>query len=291
MALTSPGLTLAIDALFGAIKPQLDLIRRIGATDFAAENPGVDIKPGTTMKMPLSTISAALAFDESTNNYLTGGNTEYGTLTATHFLQGYDMKGVNIDQGVNAARIKQLFSMRAAAGLSLAMRNTLKTALDGTTVSTGVTLKATPTLEDYDALAAGKDWLDKRSSTLCVNGTEFAKIKAIMHAAHLSATEKSIAEELGFRDVVVVPGMTARAVIVPQSSIGFLGRVPAIIADFKEYGTETDPDSGLSIGIVVASDQKTNKIVVNGDLWFGACALSANAAATTAGIIKVGTAA
>ena len=291
MALTSPGLTLAIDALFGAIKPQLDLIRRIGATDFAAENPGVDIKPGTTMKMPLSTISAALAFDESTNNYLTGGNTEYGTLTATHFLQGYDMKGVNIDQGVNAARIKQLFSMRAAAGLSLAMRNTLKTALDGTTVSTGVTLKATPTLEDYDALAAGKDWLDKRSSTLCVNGTEFAKIKAIMHAAHLSATEKSIAEELGFRDVVVVPGMMARAVIVPQSSIGFLGRVPAIIADFKEYGTETDPDSGLSIGIVVASDQKTNKIVVNGDLWFGACALSANAAATTAGIIKVGTAA
>lgn len=290
MALTSPGLTLAIDALFGAIKPQLDLIRRIGATDFAEENPGVDIKPGTTMKMPLSTISAALAFDEETNNYLTGGNTGYGTLTATHFLQGYDMKGVNIDQGVNAPRIKQLFSMRAAAGLSLAMRNTLKTALDGTTVSTGVTLKATPTLEDYDALAAGKDWLDKRSSTLCVNGTEFAKLKAVMHAAHLSATEKSIAEELGFRDVVVVPGMTARAVIVPQSSIGFLGRVPAIIADFKEYGTETDPDSGLSVGIVVASDQKTNKIVVNGDLWFGACALSSNAAASTAGIIKVGTA-
>lgn len=291
MSLTSPGLTLAIDALFGAIKPQLDLIRRIGATDFAAENPGVDIKPGTTMKMPLSTISAALAFDENTNNYLTGGNTEYGTLTATHFLQGYDMKGTNIDQGVNAARIKQLFSLRAAAGLSLAMRNTLKTALDGVTASTGVTLKATPTLEEYDALAAGKDWLDKLSSTLCVNGAEFAKIKTLMHAAHLSATEESIAKELGFRDVVVVPGMTARAVIVPQSSIGFLGRVPAIIADYKEFGTETDPDSGLSIGIVVASDQKANRIVVNGDLWFGACALSANAAATTAGIIKVGTAA
>lgn len=293
MALTSPGLTLAIDALFGAIKPQLDLISRIGATDFAAENPGVDIKPGTTMKMPLSTISAALAFDEDTNNYLTGGNTEYGTLTATHFLQGYDMKGTNIDQGVNAPRIKQLFSKRAAAGLSLAMRNTLRTALDGTTVSTGVTLKASPTLKEYDALATHKnqEWLDKHSSTLCVNGTEFSILKGLMHDAHLSATEESIAKELGFRDVVVVPGMTARAVIVPQSSIGFLGRVPAIVADFKEYGTETDPDSGLSIGVVVASDQKTNKIVVNGDLWFGACALSANAAATSAGIIKVGTAA
>ena len=108
MALTSPGLTLAIDALFGNIKPQLDLIRRLGATDFAAENPGVDIKPGTTMKVPLSTVSAALAFDDDTNNYLTGGDTAYGTLTCTHFLQGYDMRGTNIDAGVNAPRIKQL---------------------------------------------------------------------------------------------------------------------------------------------------------------------------------------
>ena len=32
-----------------------------------------------------------------------------------------------------------------------------------------------------------------------------------------------------------------------------------------------------------------NRIVVNGDLWFGVCAKSANAGATEAGIIKVGT--
>ena len=95
--------------------------------------------------------------------------------------------------------------------------------------------------------------------------------------------------ELGFRDVIVVPGMTARAVIVPVSSIGFMGRVPAIVADYKETGVETDPDSGLAIGIVVADDQKLNRVVVNGDLWFGVCAKSANAGATEAGIIKVGT--
>ena len=111
----------------------------------------------------------------------------------------------------------------------------------------------------------------------------------LMHGAHLSATPASIAQELGFRDLIVVPGMTARAVIVPVSSIGFMGRVPAIVANYKETGVETDPDSGLSIGIVVADDQKHNRIVVNGDLWFGVCAKSANAAATEAGIIKVGT--
>ena len=162
--------------------------------------------------------------------------------------------------------------------------------LNGTTASTGVKIVASPTLAQYDALAADVTWLDKLNSALVVNGAEWAKIKGVLHGAHLSATQQAAAEELGFRDVIVVPGMTPRACIVPVSSIGFIGRVPAIVANYKEAGAQTDPDSGLSIGIVVADDQEHNRIVVNGDLWFGACVKSANAAATEAGIIKVGTA-
>ena len=78
--------------------------------------------------------------------------------------------------------------------------------------------------------------------------------------------------------------------IVPFSSVGMVGRIPQIVAKYQESGVETDEDSGLSVGIVVADDQKENRIVVNADLWFGVAAVSANAAATTAGIIKVGTA-
>ena len=290
MALSSPGLVLAVPATFGYIKPQLDLIRRLGATDFSAEDPGLKTKPGVTVKYPLSSVSKALAFDDDTNNYLTGGDTEYGSLTATHFLQGYDMRGTDIDKGSNAARIKQLFSMRAGTGMSMAIQDVLRGALDGTQASTGVQIVASPTLAQYDDLAADIKWLNKANSALVVNGAEAAKIRAAMHTQHLSATPDSMAAELGFRDVIVVPGMTARAVIVPVSSIGFMAGVPTIVADYKEYGTETDEDSGLTIGVVVANDQKLNRIVVNSDLWFGACALSANAAATTAGIIKVGTA-
>lgn len=290
MALSSPGLVLSVPATFGFIKPQLDLIRRLGATDFSAEDPGIKTKPGTTVKYPLSVVSEALAFDEDTNNYLTGGDTSYGQLTASHFLQGYDMKGVDIDKGENAARIKQLFSMRAATGLSMAIQKTLRTALDGTTASTGVQIVANPDLADYDALAADVSWLDKTNAALVVNGAEAAKVRAALHAKNLSASKESVIGETGFRDFIVVPGMTARAVIVPVFSIGFMAGVPAILADYKEVGTETDEDSGLSIGVVVANDQATNRIVVNGDLWFGACTLSANAGATTAGIIKVGTA-
>lgn len=291
MALTSPALTLSIEALFGNVKPALDLIAKLGPTDFSAEAPGMDIKPGATVKVPLSTVGAAAAFDETTNNYLTGGDTEWATLTATHYLQGFDLKGVNIDQGVNESRIKQLFARRCGTGISMAAIKAIKDALDGCTASTGVTLPATATLADYDTLAAAKDWYNGMDSVLCLNTAEYANLKAVMHAAHLSASQDAMAEELGFRAVALIPAMAARAAIVPYGTLGFISRVPALVADFKESGTETDPENGLSVGIVVASDQATNREVVNGDLWFGCAAVSASANATTThGIIKVGTA-
>lgn len=288
MALSSPGLTLAIDALFGCIKPQLDLINKLGPTDFSKEAPGVDVKPGATLKVPLSTVSAALAFNDSTNNYLTGGATAYGELTCAHYLQGFDLRGTNLDESGSEARVKQLFSKRAGIGISMAMRNAVRSAIDATTASTGVKIVAAPTLAQYDALAAAVDWLDKTTSTLVANGAEWALIKAALHSANLSVADA--AGELGFANVIVVPGMTARSAIVPFSSVGMVGRIPQIIAKYQESGVETDEDSGLSVGIVVADDQKENRIVVNADFWFGVAAISANAAATTAGIIKVGTA-
>lgn len=291
MAITSPALTLAIEPLFGAIKPALDIIGELGPTDFSAEAPGATIKPGTTMKVPLSTVSEALRYDKDTNNYLTGGDTDWANLTCEHYLQGFDVSGVDIDSGVNAPRIKQLFSKRCGGGIALAAKKAIVSALDSCTASTAVKLAATPAaLAEYDILAHAKDWYDPLDSCLVINGAEHAKIKALMHGAHLSASLGSIAEELGFKKVIVMAGMTARAVIVPYSSIGFMGRVPAIIAKYAQAGVETDPESGLSIGIVVAEDQDHNRQVVNGDLWFGVATVSSKADASTPGIIKVGTA-
>lgn len=294
MALTSPALTLCIETLFGHIKPALDIIDALGPTDFSADAPGIDIKPGATTKVPLSTVSAAAAFDDDTNNYLTGGDTDWAQLTCAHYLQGFDLRGTNLDQGVNASRVRQLFAKRCGAGIALAVRNAIRSALDGTTLSTGVTIPAagSATLADYDGLAHAKDWFDPTNATLVANGAEYAALKQLMHGAHLSATPENIAAELGFKKVVVLPGMTARLCVVPFSSIGFIARVPALVADYQEAGVETDPDSGLSVGIVVAEEQKLNRRVVNGDLWFGCAAVSASAnATTTKGIIKVGTSA
>lgn len=294
MALTSPALTMSIEALFGNVKPALDLIKKLGPTDFSTEAPGMDIKPGSTVKVPLSTVSAALAFNDDSNNYLTGGNTDWATLTATHYLQGYDLRGTNIDQGVNAARVKQLFSSRCGTGIAMAVKAAIKSALDNTTAiatSTAVTIPAvgSAAIADYDGLAHAKEWFDPTTSVLVVNGAEYANIKALMHANHLSATPESIAAELGFASVVVLAGLTSRVLIVPYSTIGFVSRVPALIADYKESGVETDPDSGLSLGIVVATEQRLNRQVVNGDLWFGVATVGCAAGATTPGIIRVGT--
>jgi len=291
MAITSPGLVLAVEALFGFVRPTMVKLSKLGATDFSDAAPGFEVKPGTTIKVPVSSVSAASEYNEETNNYLTGGDTAWAQLTAVHYLQGFDLKGVDLDNGVNAAKIKQLFSRRAGAGIALAAHNAAKAALDGVTASTGVTLPAAPTIAQYEALAGTIGWLDKASAVLAVNGAEGGLIKGAFFDKGVAGDEQQLAAYLGFSDLVVIPGMTARACIVPPSSMGFIGRVPAIIARYAEAGSETDPETGLAVGIVVADDQGKNRQVVNGDLWFGAAVQSANAGATAAGVIKVGTSA
>ena len=291
MALTSPGLVLAVEALFGHIRGTVINLAKLGATDFSDAAPGVDIKPGATLKVPVSSVAAAGEFNAATNNYLTGGATEWATLTATHYLQGFDLKGTDIDNGVNAAKIKQLFSRRAGSGIALACNGVAKSALDGATASTAVKLPAAPTIAQYEALAGDLAWLDKASAVLAVNGSEAGLIKGAFFEKGVAGNEQQLAAYLGYSDLVVIPGMTARMCIVPPSAMGFVGRVPAIIARYAEAGAETDPDTGLSVGIVVADDQGLNRQIVNGDIWFGATVLSANAGAATAGVVKVGTSA
>lgn len=291
MALTSPALTLSIEAMFANIKPTLDAVKKLGMTDFSADAPGIDIKPGATLKVPVSSITAASSYNESTNNYLTGGTTSWATLTATHYLQGFDISGVNVDQGVDAAKMKQLFTARAGSGIAAAIQGAIKTALDAVTGSTAVTLGATPTVANYLALGDGVAWLNKSTSVLAVNGATLADIKAKLAAINVAGTLTELGQMMGFADLVLIPGMTANAVIVPANGMGFIGRVPAIVASYKEVGVETDPDTGLSVGIVVADEQAKNRIVANADLWFGCTVQGAPAAATSAGIIKVGAAA
>lgn len=291
MALTSPALTVAVPALFGAVRPTLDTLRRIGATDFSADAPDYDIKPGATIKIPISSVSAASAYDESTNNYLTGGTTDWASLTCTHYLKGFDISGVNVDQGVDAAKMKQLFAIRAGKSIAAAAMGNARTALDGVTASTAVKLPAVASaaISDYQTLGADLNWLDRANAVLAVNATEYANIRAVFAAVNVIGTEQELAAFIGYRDLVCVPGLTARAVIVPDGSVGFLGRVPTIIADYPEFGVETDDESGLAVGIVRANDQTHNRIVVNADLWFGTAVLSAPAGATTAGAVNVGT--
>lgn len=291
MALTSPALTVAVPALFGAVRPTLDTLRRIGATDFSADAPDYDIKPGATIKVPISSVSAASAYDESTNNYLTGGTTDWASLTCTHYLKGFDISGVNVDQGVDAGKMKQLFAVRAGKSIAAAAMGNARTALDGVTASTAVKLPAVASaaISDYQTLGADLNWLDRANAVLAVNATEYAHIRAVFAAVNVIGTEQELAAFIGYRDLVCVPGLTARAVIVPDGSVGFLGRVPTIIADYPEFGVETDDESGLAVGIVRANDQNHNRVVINADLWFGTAVLSAPAGATTAGAVNVGT--
>lgn len=296
MAITSPGLVLAIPALFGFIKPKTDTLLKLGATDFAAAADGIlDVKPGATLKVPISSVTGALEYDYDDNNYCKGGDTSWASLTATHFLQGYDISGEDVDKGASQQRMEQLFARRAGAGIAMAMQGVVKDALDGATESTGVTVPAigTADLSDYMNIANsvvgadGEPWLDKSASILAVNSAAYADIKKLFAAGHIIGTDAELAAFMGFADLVLVPGMTARFAVIPPTSVGFIARVPAIVADYPQAGVQVDDATGLAVGIVVANDQCHNRRIVNADLWFGVKVLSANAAATTAGVIKI----
>jgi len=289
MALTSPALTLAVPALFGNVKPVLDAIKKLGPTDFSADAPEFTMKPGATIKVPVSSISAAEVYNASTNNYLKGGTTDWANLTSAHYLQGFDISGVNVDEGCDKNKMEQLFVRRASSGIAFAIQGSVRTALNGVTTSTAITLPASATIADYMALNGAKDWYDFNMCALAVNGAEYSHMKAAFADKKIYADEE-ICKCIGCKAIVLVPGMTARMVIVPEGSMGFLGRVPTIIANYPEYGVEIDEDSGLAVGIVIADDQATNKRVANADEWFGCYILSSNAASTTAGAIGVGTA-
>jgi len=294
MAISSASLVAANDALFGDITPVINAIKKLGCYDFTDGAPAHEVKPGSTVKVQIQAVTAASAFNASTNNYLTGGSTGWATLTASHYLQGFDVGGADLDSGHvrDVQKIRQNFTVRASKGIAAAIQGNIKAALDGATASTGVTIAAAAsmTFAQLCALAASTDWLNKETSVLAVNGTELANIRRACAAVNLAGTPTELAQYLGFKDILLVPGMTARGCIVPGGSVGFLGAVPTPVARYLEAGTETDEDTGLSIGIVVADDQGGNRIVVNGDLWFGTALISSNAGATTAGVIKYGTA-
>ena len=292
MALTSPALTLALPALFGNIKPALDTVRRIGPTDFSAEAPEYVVAPGATVKVPVASITAASEYNDSTNNYATGGATAWATLNAKHYLQGFDITGVNVDEGVDAGRMRQIFALRAGSGIAAACMKAMKDGLDGLTASTAVTLPGLSAtgIDDYQTLGSDVAWLDRSGAVLALNAAEYANVKKVFAAEHVIGTEKELAEFIGFGDLLCVPGLTARAVIVPSGSVRRLARVPTIIAEYREAGVQVDDDSGLAVGIVVANDQARNRVIVNGDVWFGVTALDAGAAASTPGAVMVGTA-
>ena len=292
MSLESPACVLAIEAMFANIKPGLDGITKLGTTDFSKDAPGVQVKPGATIKVPISSVSAAGTYDASSNHYGTGGDTSWAELTCAHYLKGFDITGVNVDQGADAGRMKALFTSRAGTSIAAAVQAALASALDGTTTSTGVTCPAvgSATLADYMKLSTAKGWMNGPESVLALNGAELANVKALFAAAHIMGSNTELAQFLGFKDMVLVPGMTDRMCIVPAGSMGFVARVPEIIVKYRESGVETDPDTGLSIGIVINEDGDHNRLIANADLWFGVAAQSCAQAAAAAGIVNVGTA-
>lgn len=272
-SICSPALTLSVEALFGRVNPAIAELSKIGWTDFSNEAPEYAVKPGATLTIPIADTAMASEFgatfeDGTKNNYLHGGATSWVDLTAKHWLNGFDISGVDIDNGVNAQKMKNLFAIRAGDGIARSMLDQVKTYLNSFT-ATPVEVSGEG-LSKFYALASAVD--DASKCVLVMSGTVLAEIKGAFAEKNIVADNKELASFLGFKDISVIPGVggdTFQIVAVPETCFGVIGRVPTLIANYMEKGTQTDEGTGFSIGICVADDQANNRQVVNADFWFG----------------------
>lgn len=285
----SAALSASVGELFAKATPALAKVAQLGFTDFAATAPEFYIAPNATIKAPLFGSGVAAAFAAGSNDFLSGSE-QTGTMTASNLLIGHSITGQTLDGIDGAPRIKQIFAARAGMGLGAGAIALACTALDSaSTSSINIPAIGTVTLAQYQGLVNKKDWIQPALSVLVLNGAEMANVKALFAANGVIATPEELAAYLGFAAVVCMP-TTARAFIIPEGCFGMLGRVPTLVANYRESGVEVDPETGLAVNIVVADDQASNKIKVSANAWLAAGIKSySSSAATVPGVIKIGT--
>lgn len=265
MAIQSPALSVGLATLFGDIRPALDVVKRLGGSyDFSDGPDGIVLAPaGETVKVPISSVNAAGVYNATTNNYFTGADTDWASMTPTLYLKGFDISGVDVDKGCDAKKFENLFTRRASKSIGAAILAAVPTVF-GAPVSTSRAY----TIADLMQIGAEYSWLDKSRAALVVNGATFGKIKAAFATAQ-TFTKQEITEALGFREIVVMPCGADEWHVIPDGAFGMRAAVPTAVAKYAETGVETDEESGFSVGIKVANDEAHNRIIVNVDCWFG----------------------
>lgn len=246
--------------------------------DFAHNFRDLEDRKGASIVVPTFEISAAAAFDASTNNYF-GGVNEIGGQVVT--LSSHYVKSLAITDR-DMAETEVQFNRDGGMAIGDTLGRAIYNGVIGLLNDTNVTLSAENTLSaksDFAGLfkTVYDNNLDISETVLMLAPQYFANLLGTLDAYVYGGPEAirggRIPGLYGFKSVVCAPGLAAgwKGALVDRNSIGVASRYLAPMAGaYVNAWKATDPVNGLTIGFREAADLASGVRYLAGEVLFGA---------------------
>ena len=283
-SLTSPALVFATDKAIIAARRALAKVS-VFATDFSADA----VQPGSTMKIPVFTPSAAADFNASSNNYATAdGSVTWASVTFGHHVKHtfqFDDKDFTLVNGTN-------FWANAGRASGNAIAKAILSAVSGLINRTAIPKSAAneavlAAITKKDAIAnlrAQCDTadIDPAETVLMLSPTYFAALLAQLDAnlyGGPSAIREGVIDGLyGFKAVIENGALTTATgenlvgALIPTDGLAVAGRTVPVLSPnvYEEIGQTRDEVSGLVIGARRHGDPATGANYLTHEALFGA---------------------
>lgn len=274
-SMTSPGVIRTANEALVGITPEINLLREF-ATDFSSEF----VEPGFVVKVPIATVPNGIsAFNETTNDYETkDGSLTFEPVTlSTQIKSTFTFKGSDLLECPNAP-----FWGTCAKAAAMSIKQYISKSIGGAFLSTALT----STYDDLPELSAIKleDFASLRAecagriadSVVVLAPEYYNKLLGLLPFNVLgdtAAVRDGIARNLfGFKSFVQCVDMPTGVLgcIVPQDALVFASRAVKV-ADpsiYSEYGTISEPESGLTLTVLRHGIARTGSAALNiASIW------------------------
>lgn len=281
MSLNSPGLIKGVNDAIVAVGSACNI-----AAEFTRDFSDVFVGEGLTAKVAVFKGGSASAFNSASNNYgkVDTNEDDFATISLNNhvkFTRKLDA-AVYLEQPNNPywAKMAEASSKRIAQSISDAIA-----ACFTTTACTGAGVTcASATLANIGGLRKSAQ-SDIAETVVVLNGEYFTDLLIALggtYGASAEALQGKIVKNLfGFKSVVCVDGLpdTVVGALVPSHALAIAGRAINVQNPeaYAEWGTVTDPASGLTFTVRRHADANADGTLINVEALFGAAVVDGKA--------------
>ena len=281
MPLNSPGLIKGVNDAIVAVGSACNI-----AAEFTRDLSDAFVGEGLTAKVAVFKGGSAANFNASTNNYGKVDDNDDGFATIS--LGQHPKFTRKLDSAVYLEQPNNPYWGKMAEASSKLIAKSISDSIAAcftTTACTGAAVTcASATLANIGGLrnSAIKDIAE---TVVVLDGAYFTDLLIALGGTYGASAEalqgKIIKNLFGFRSVVCVDGLpdTVVGALVPSNSLAIAGRAVEVQNPeaYAEWGTVTDPASGLTLTVRRHADANSDGTLINIEALFGAAVVDGSA--------------